>query len=63
MIITLTILLILYIIKSYVIYKLRYKRDHLNLLTTPTGKVECRRLNKTIDVLTGAWIFSFLKKK
>lgn len=62
MILTLTILILLYILKSYVIYKLRFKRDHLNLLT-PTGKVECRRLNKTIDVLTGAWIFSFLRKK
>jgi len=62
MIYTITILILLYLVKTYAVYKLRFKRDHLNLLTT-TGKVECRRLNKTIDVLTGAWIFSFLRKK
>lgn len=55
-------ILLLYILKTYIVYKLRYKRDRINL-TTPTGKLECRNINKTIDVLTGAWIFSFLKKK
>jgi len=60
--ITLSILLLLYTIKSYIVYKMRYKRDRINL-TTPTGKLQCKKMNQTIDILTGGWILSFLKKK
>lgn len=62
MIYTIAILILIYLVKTYAVYKLRYKRDRINL-TTPMGKLECKKMNETIDILTGAWIFSFLKKK
>lgn len=52
----------LWALKVYAVYKLRYKRDRIDL-TTLRGKHECREINKTIDILTGAWLWSFQRKK
>lgn len=41
---------------------LRNKRDNLNL-TTYAGKLERDKLNKTIDLLTGFWLYKLLNKK
>lgn len=56
------IILAIYIIKSIIVYMLRKKRNNINL-TTPTGKLKCKRLNETIDILTGGWILKLKMKK
>jgi hypothetical protein len=56
------IILAIYIINRLIVYKLRKKRDYINL-TTHTGKLKCKRLNETIDILTGGWILKLNKSK
>ena len=55
------ILIVLYSIKTFIVYRLRRKRDIIDL-STPTGKLECRRLNEAIDILNGGWIIKRLSK-
>ena len=56
------ILIAFFIIKSIIVYRLRTIRNHINL-TTYSGKLKCKRLNETIDILTGAWILRLNRKK
>ena len=56
------ILLIILLVNYTIIYFLRKQRDRVNV-TTPTGKLKVKRLNQTIDILTGFWIWSFSRKK
>lgn len=56
------IILALYIAKTIIVYRLRKVRDKINL-TTYEGKLKCRRLNETIDILTGGWILKLKKRK
>lgn len=56
------ILIAFFIIKSIIVYRLRKVRDNINLITY-SGKVKCKRLNETIDILTGGWILKLNRKK
>ena len=58
----LIILLLLYVVKTYYIYKLRSKRDNLDL-TVPSNKLMCKDINNTINLLNGAWLWTLAKKK
>ena len=58
----LIILLLLYVVKTYYIYKLRLKRDNLDL-TLPSNKLMCKDINNTINLLNGAWLWTLAKKK
>lgn len=55
-------ILTIYIINRLLVYKLRKKRDNVNL-ATHTGKLKCKRLNETIDIMTGAWLYKLNKSK
>lgn len=46
------ILVVLYIVKSYIVYKLRKKRDDVDF-STLRGKLEIQKLNNLIDFLNG----------
>lgn len=46
------ILVALYAIKSYIVYKLRKKRDDVDF-STLRGKLEIQKLNNLIDFLNG----------
>lgn len=46
------ILVVLYAIKSYIVYKLRKKRDDVDF-STLRGKLEIQKLNNLIDFLNG----------
>lgn len=53
MILTIIIILfVLYAIKSYIVYKLRKKRDDVDF-STLRGKLEIQKLNNLIDFLNG----------
>lgn len=56
------IILSIYIINRVIVYRLRKVRDNITL-TTYSGKLKCRRLNETIDILTGGWILKLKMKK
>lgn len=56
------IILSIYIINRVIVYRLRKVRDNINL-TTYSGKVKCKRLNETIDILTGGWILKLNRKR
>ena len=46
------ILVVLYIVKSYIVYRLRKKRDDVDF-STLRGKLEIQKLNNLIDFLNG----------
>lgn len=46
------ILVVLYIIKSYIVYRLRKKRNDVDF-STLRGKLEIQKLNNLIDFLNG----------
>lgn len=46
------ILVVLYIVKSYIVYRLRIKRDDVDF-STLRGKLEIQKLNNLIDFLNG----------
>lgn len=53
MILTIIIILfVLYIVKSYIVYKLRKERDDVDF-STLRGKLEIQKLNNLIDFLNG----------
>ena len=52
----LAILLIVYIFKSYYVYKLRQKRNRIDF-TTKQGKYDILRINNLIDFLNGTWLW------
>lgn len=54
------ILLAYYILKSIYVYRLRRKRNNIDLSTT-IGRTKCRELNERIDFLNGAWIWKLRK--
>lgn len=58
----LIILLLLYVVKTYYIYKLRSKRDNLDL-TVPSNKLMCKDINNTINLLNGDWLWTLARKK
>ena len=47
---------------NFIIDNLKKERDDIDL-TTPTGKLRCREINKAIDLMNGFWLWSLLKKK
>ena len=46
------ILVVLYIVKSYIVYRLRIKRNDVDF-STLRGKLEIQKLNNLIDFLNG----------
>lgn len=65
MIYILTILLLIYILKAFYVYKLRQKRNRIDF-TTKQGKYEILRINNLIDFLNGTWLWrtsKYRKKK
>lgn len=59
MIYILSILLLIYILKAWYVYKLRQKRDRIDF-TTKQGKYEILRINNLIDFLNGVWLYKIL---
>lgn len=56
------ILIAFFFIKYIIVYRLRTIRNHINI-TTYSGKLKCKRLNETIDIMTGAWLYKLNKGK
>lgn len=62
MVYLIAIIILYLVVISFIVDKLRKERDELDL-TTPTGKLRCREINKAIDLMNGFWLWSLLKKK
>jgi hypothetical protein len=57
------IILAIYIVNRLIVYKLRKKRDNLNLVSNYSDKLKGKRINEVIDILNGGWILKLNKSK
>lgn len=52
----LSILVLIYAMKAFYVYKLRQKRNSIDF-TTKEGKYDIVRINNLIDFLNGTWLW------
>lgn len=62
MIYLIAIIIVYLVVINFITDKLRKERDELDL-TTPTGKLRCKQINKSIDLMNGFWLWKLLANK